>query len=65
MAARNFVTLEEHGLAALAQAQNCSNASWNGTHFFLTTGTYLQTIGAEMEVIPYAQLGKPSRVPIW
>jgi len=44
------------GFAALAQAQNCSLASWNGTHYFLITGTGPNT--AKTQLVPYAQLGK-------
>lgn len=44
------------GLAALAQAQNCSNASWVGTHFFLVSGTGPNSTGTL--TVPYVQLGK-------
>ena len=44
------------GMAALAQAQNCSNATWTGTHFFLISGTGPNS--ARTATVPYAQLGK-------
>lgn len=44
------------GLAAVAQAQNCSNASWVGTHFFLVSGTGPNSTGTL--TVPYVQLGK-------
>ena len=44
------------GLAAFAQAQNCSNASWVGTHFFLVSGTGPNSTGTL--TVPYVQLGK-------
>ena len=48
---RTFVFL---GLATLTQAQNCSNANYSGTYFYLLTGA----ISASGSAVPYAQLGK-------
>ncbi len=44
------------GLVSVAHAQNCSNASWAGTHFFLISGTGPNSTATE--IVPYVQLGK-------
>jgi len=50
---RTFVFL---GLAALTQAQTCSNSSFSGTYFYLENGTAVE--GSASSVAPYAQFGK-------
>ena len=50
---RTFVVL---GLAALTQAQTCSNSSFSGTYFYLENGTAVE--GSTSSVAPYAQFGK-------
>ncbi len=50
---RIFVFL---GIAAMAQAQNCSLSSWTGTHFFLINGTGPNS--EKTATVPYVQLGK-------
>ena len=44
------------GLAALTQAQTCSNSSFSGTYFYLENGTAVE--GSTSSVAPYAQFGK-------
>jgi hypothetical protein len=48
---RTFLFL---GLAALTQAQTCSNATYRGTYCYLVSGT----TSSSGSTVPYAQLGK-------